>query len=144
MPTEIKSPQLSLSRSNNKIEELKTQLLSMIQEKDQEKLTATDSIDVNVSQVRDQLFQTDDTIKDTQKNNIQSSTKLVSKLAEKLMANDEKEYEKGLIFEKTPEIITMVEMLHTRLMVKQIQINLRSGSMAHIQLVIGIGMLTYN
>ena len=87
---EIKNPDPILS-SNQKIGELKSQLMSMINDDSQEKTSKMENIDVNVSQLKNKLISNEEnTNKSLPKTNkSQSSSTLVSKLAKTLTEDND-------------------------------------------------------
>ena len=107
----VEEPRKSVSVGNNKIGELKTQLLSMINDDYVEKNIQKEEIDVNVSNLKNRLINNEESFhkEETQeKRSAQSSSSLVSKLAEKLASTESKDYE-DLPLTKAPKRILKLD-----------------------------------
>ena len=96
--------------SNQKIGELKSQLLSMINDDNQEKPVRRDSIDVNISQLRNKLTSTEEKVQKVplQPSKSMSSSTLVSQIAKNLTKADEDDYEDSPL-NKAPKRIQLVD-----------------------------------
>ena len=96
--------------SNQKIGELKSQLLSMINDDNQEKPVRRDSIDVNISQLRNKLTSTEEKVQKVplQPSKSKSSSTLVSQIAKNLTKADEDDYEDSPL-NKAPKRIQLVD-----------------------------------
>ena len=107
---EITKPARVQEPSNQKIGELKSQLLSMINDDNQEKPVRRDSIDVNISLLRDKLTSTEEKVQNVplQPSKSKSSSTLVSKIAKNLTKADENDYEDTPL-NKAPKRIQLVD-----------------------------------
>ena len=99
------------AQSSNKIGELKSQLMSMINDENNEKSSKQEVIDVNVSALKSRLIQNEEKplLEDSREKRVQNSNSLVSKLAEKLVGV-ENDYE-DLPLTKAPKRILKVDNL---------------------------------
>ena len=107
---EVTKPDRIQEPSNQKIGELKSQLLSMINDDNQEKPVRRDSIDVNISQLRNKLISTEETVQKVplQPSKSKSSSTLVSQIAKNLTKADEDDYEDTPL-NKAPKRIQLVD-----------------------------------
>merc|ERR1712032_782193 len=107
---EVTKVEIIQEPSNQKIGELKSQLLSMINDDNQEKPVRRDSIDVNISQLRNKLTSTEEKVQKVplQPSKSKSSSTLVSQIAKNLAKADEDDYEDSPL-NKAPKRIQLVD-----------------------------------